>query len=315
MRRPIKVFLCYAHEDEHLRKEVEKQLLLLKQQNILNIWCDYNISAGREWKDEIHQQLNTADLILLLISPDFMVSDYCYRVEMQRALERHRNKEARVVPIILRPVHWENAPFSHLEILPTGAKPITKWANADDAYEDIAKRLDIVLKELQALPETAGEELQRDRIFDLKKELRSLPVSIIDFENCIPASGEDIENYYKGMQLDWKIILAQADVMHDQQQELVDQYSELIYKTRMLCLSGEPGAGKSTLARRLAYAITQTSKQLLIEIDNSRSSDIWYQLKKILADYQEPLVIFVSLLPLSPRHAVVKYQTICVCHS
>lgn len=100
----IKIFFCYAREDEILRKGLEKQLRALMRQGLIDVWYDREISAGTEWERELDKQLNTAQIILLLVSPDFMDSDYCYGVEMKRAMERHEQGDAHVIPIILRPV-------------------------------------------------------------------------------------------------------------------------------------------------------------------------------------------------------------------
>src|SRR5437660_209602 len=113
--RTIRIFLCYAHEDELLLQELEKQLKLLKRQGWIEIWHDREISPGANWTQEIKKYLNTSDIILLLVSPDFINSDYCYGVEMQRAMERHQAGEACVIPIILRPVSWQDAPFGKIQ--------------------------------------------------------------------------------------------------------------------------------------------------------------------------------------------------------
>ena len=135
----IRVFYSYAHGDERLRKKLETHLGLLQQQGLIASWHDRNISAGTEWAQEISDNLNTAQIILLLVSASFLASQYCYSREMMRALERHEDGNARVIPIILRPVYWENAPFSKLQVLPKDAKPITKWANQDEAFLDVVK--------------------------------------------------------------------------------------------------------------------------------------------------------------------------------
>src|SRR5947209_5500460 len=103
----FKIFFCYAHEDEPLLKRLKAQLRPLQRKGIIEVWNDRDINAGTEWEQEISKHLNTAHIILLLISPDFMNSDYCYSTEMKRALERHKRGEVRVIPIILRPVHWQ----------------------------------------------------------------------------------------------------------------------------------------------------------------------------------------------------------------
>src|SRR5438874_11812765 len=121
--KSVEVFYSYAHEDEKLRDELKKHLANLKRQSVITDWYDRDISAGTEWNEEIARHLESAKVILLLISPDFMNSDYINDVEVKRAMERHESEEARVIPIILRPVDWQGTPFSKLQGLPTDAKP------------------------------------------------------------------------------------------------------------------------------------------------------------------------------------------------
>jgi tetratricopeptide (TPR) repeat protein len=166
-KKPLKLFYCYAHEDKALRNTLDSHLSALKRQKLIEIWYDGEISAGTEWEREINKHLSTADIVLLLVSAAFLASDYCYSKEMERALQRHEEGTARVVPIILRPVDWEDAPFSKLQILPTEAKPVTRWITPDDAYEDIAKKLRVVVKNLQASRKTINDE-------NVAKPLKSL---------------------------------------------------------------------------------------------------------------------------------------------
>ena len=135
----VKIFICYAHEDETLLNKLKIHLRPLQRQGLIEVWHDRDISAGTEWEQEITEQLNSAQLILLLISPDFMDSNYCYGIEMQRAMERHECGEATVIPVILRPVYWQGAPFSKLQALPTDAKPVISsyWHNWDEAFFDV----------------------------------------------------------------------------------------------------------------------------------------------------------------------------------
>jgi hypothetical protein len=137
--QPVGVFYSYAHEDEELRDALEKHLSLLQRNGLIVEWHDRRISAGSEWSDEIDSHVRTAQIILLLISADFLASDYCYGIEMKIALERHASNDAIVIPIILRPVDWSDASFSHLEALPRDAKPITTWNNRDEALADVAR--------------------------------------------------------------------------------------------------------------------------------------------------------------------------------
>jgi hypothetical protein len=148
--RALKVFFCYSHHDERLRDRLDAQLGVLKHMNIVHSWHDRKISAGDDFNKTIDKYLDSADLILLLISPDFLNSEYCYRVEMRRALERHERGEARVIPVILRPADWEKAPFAHLQAVPKDAKAITLWANKDQGFLDAARRIRAIAEELSA---------------------------------------------------------------------------------------------------------------------------------------------------------------------
>ncbi len=133
----LSVFISYAHKDESWLKELVKHLSLLQRRGLISTWYDRQIIPGTNWAGAIDERLEQASIILLLISPDFMISDYCYQIEMQRALERHKIGTAQVIPIIMRPVDWEGAPFAHLQALPTGAKAITTWSNQDEAFVDV----------------------------------------------------------------------------------------------------------------------------------------------------------------------------------
>jgi hypothetical protein len=134
----IEVFFSYSHKDEGLREQLQNHLALLKRQGVISDWHDRRIAAGTEWEGQINEHLNTAGVILLLVSADFLASDYCYDKEMKRALERHDAGEARVIPIILRPVDWHAAPFGKLQALPRDGKPVTMWPNPDEAFLDVA---------------------------------------------------------------------------------------------------------------------------------------------------------------------------------
>ena len=134
MPTTIEIFCCYAREDQDLMKSLRKHLMPLQRRGLITIWSDTDIDAGTAWEEEIKKHLDSAQIILLLISPDFMASDYCYGKEMQRALARHKAGTCRVIPILLRPTFWEDAPFSSLQLLPIGAKPITSTAKASNPF-------------------------------------------------------------------------------------------------------------------------------------------------------------------------------------
>jgi hypothetical protein len=140
-QKPLALFYSYAHEDERLRDALAKYLAPLKQQDVIKEWHDRQIGAGEEWEDKIDEHLESADIVLLFISVDFIASEYCWGKEMARALERHNTGEARVIPIIVRPVDWTGAPFASLQALPKDGKPVVLWPNKEVAWADVAKSI------------------------------------------------------------------------------------------------------------------------------------------------------------------------------
>jgi tetratricopeptide (TPR) repeat protein len=156
---PIEIFFSYAHEDEPLRDKLARQLKVFESHGVILGWHDRQITAGSEWAKQIDERLNTADLILLLISEDFLASDYCYKVEMPCALERRDKGEACVIPIILRPCPWEHAPFKKLNVLPTDARPAVEWLNLDRAFLNIVEGIEAAIAAIKA-KRTSGRVIE-----------------------------------------------------------------------------------------------------------------------------------------------------------
>ncbi len=142
------LFFSYSHVDEALRDQLEVHLSGLKRQGLLSSWHDRRITAGTEVDNAISENLDAADVILLLVSPNFINSDYCYEREMKRAMERHQKREARVIPVILRPCHWHELMFGKLLAAPKDGKAITTWTNIDEAFVDVVQAIKGALKDL-----------------------------------------------------------------------------------------------------------------------------------------------------------------------
>lgn len=149
--RTIEIFCCYARKDQQLLNDLKAHLMPMQRSGHIRIWADTDIDAGEDWEKEIDTHLNTAQIILLLISPAFIASEYCYGKEMTRAMERHEAGGTQILPIILRPVLWEATPFGRLQALPTGAKPVTSgfWHNQDDALLNVAEGVRKAVLEMQ----------------------------------------------------------------------------------------------------------------------------------------------------------------------
>lgn len=131
------LFFSYSHADEALRDRMEVGLAPLKREGAISILHDRQLPSGDERDRGISGYLGKADIILLLVSPDFLASQYCAEVEVPQAMKRHESGAARVIPIILRPCDWKHAPFEKLLVLPKDGKPVTAFANEDDAFLEI----------------------------------------------------------------------------------------------------------------------------------------------------------------------------------
>ena len=134
MTEPVNVFISYSHNDEALKDQLLQHLSTLMHERLINVWHDRDIDAGDYWITEIDNHIELARIILLLVSPSFVSSRYCYSVELERVLELQSAGRASVIPIILRPVDWKSQKFSSFQALPIGGRPVTSWKNRDEAW-------------------------------------------------------------------------------------------------------------------------------------------------------------------------------------
>lgn len=148
----VRIVVSYAKKDQMLLDEMKKHLSPLQRNGYVDTWDDRDILAGMEWSTEIDARLKTAHIILLLVSSDFIASDYCYSIEMQQALARHEQGDAYVLPIILRPIEWKRTPFGKLRSLPSDDSPImsSRWQYLDEALADVARGVQKVVEEVRA---------------------------------------------------------------------------------------------------------------------------------------------------------------------
>lgn len=190
----IRIFFSYAHEDEPLRDELAKHLSLMKRRGLIEEWHDRQIVAGEVWASQVDEYLNTSHVILLLISADFLSSDYCYGVEMERALERHKAADDAcvVIPIILRAVDdWASTPFSSLQLLPKDGKPVTSWSNIDEAFANVVGGIRLAIEKLRR---TRSPQIER------VKEKAGLPGSTAPKVSIKPPASfwTDLDPHYSG---------------------------------------------------------------------------------------------------------------------
>lgn len=154
------IFFSYSHADEKLRDQLDVHLAALKRQGIIETWHDRRISVGKNLGTSIDEHLETADIILCLVSPEFIASDYCYSREMKRALERHEKGEARVIPVILRHCEWEHTPLRDLRGTPRDNRPIVAWPDRDEAFKYVVQDIRTALVEMGHDSTTATKFVQ-----------------------------------------------------------------------------------------------------------------------------------------------------------
>ena len=232
MTAQIKIFYSYAHEDEQWRNELEKHLSNMERQEIISGWHDRKIIGGKEWAHEIATKINEADIILLLISPDFMVSQYCNEVEVPLAMERHKAGEASVIPIIIHPAKWKKASFARLQALPKDGKPISSWLNRDEAFLDVEEGIRRAIEEQRKKSSTARSKMTNNKSEGQKKATKSSQVWSIPFpRNPFFTDRENI-----------------LDSLHN----ILTANNTAALK-RPLALSGLEGAGKTQIALEYAY--------------------------------------------------------------
>ena len=205
-----KIFFSYSHADEVYRDTLEKHLAALKHQGFIETWHDRRILPGNPVDGNISKNLENSEIILLLVSADFIASPYCYNIEMARAIERHEEGSARVIPVILRHRLWHDMPFGKLLATPKDGKPINTWPDLDEAFVDVVKAIKsainaqsskmqpqkpipiILPEEISELTELANIEIIRSSNLRIRKEF-----SDIDYDNFLDLTFEHVKQYFQ----------------------------------------------------------------------------------------------------------------------
>ena len=170
--KPVSLFYSYSHKDEELRLRLETHLAALRRGGLIAEWHDRKLEPGDAWKDEIDRHLTSADIVLLLVSSDFIASDYCWGEEMNKALERHKRGEARVIPVILRHCDWRSTPLASLQAVPKDAKPIKSWPDEDEAFLDVVAAIKRSVQESRRRAEEARQRAEDEARQRAEEEAR-----------------------------------------------------------------------------------------------------------------------------------------------
>jgi len=146
----MKAFISYSHRDSPFLERLHTHLATLKREGKVKAWYDRDILAGGEINAEISGQLESCELFLALVSPDFLASNYCYEQEMQKAIELHDAGKSRIISIIVEPCDWQSTPLKRFKAVPRDGKPVSEWQNHNTAFLD-------VVTELRRIAESEGE--------------------------------------------------------------------------------------------------------------------------------------------------------------
>jgi hypothetical protein len=269
----LEVFISYSHKDEALRRKLETHLALMQREGLVESWTDRCITAGSRWRNQIDDKVRSAGMILLLVSADFLASDYCYEIEMKTALEGEANKEAIVIPIILRAVDWTSAPFAELQALPRDNRAVTSWTNRDEAFTAIAK----------GLRERVKEIAERDA------RARQKYVSWVATQHrYIRFSGMAVVDERAEVEMARVFVMPRILTQHN----IIDEplaFSEMLSTEhgpiRAMILGG-PGSGKTTLMEALALAFVQP-ENFLWAGNLPKLLPVFYRIRDLDKDLQD----------------------------
>lgn len=192
----MKAFISYSHRDTTSLERLHVHLAMLRRDGFIQEWFDRDILAGDSLDEEITRQLETSELFLLLVTPDFLASDYCYNRELQYALDRHRAGKARLVPIIIEPCDWTSSPLRELKALPKDGKPVSEWTNENNAYLDVTKELRRIVESdvrpVEAPVATMADERSPARRYRVKRDFDD-----IDKGEFREAAFAEIRDYFR----------------------------------------------------------------------------------------------------------------------
>lgn len=237
--KKIKLFISYSHQDEKLCKRLKDHLTHLERNKTIEFWYDRKIKPGENWDSKIKTKLEEADVILFLISADFIASEYIYEVEVKIAMERYKNGDARLIPIMLRHFDLESTRYEAIQGLPTGMKPVASkkyWEDEDEAFEDVVKGL--------------------KKIFaDIKKEWDLYPLS---------PPGDEIKP-----ELGYLFCEALKHLDYNEQKDFVYRYLEINKQNfGSFLVHGKPGFGQKWLVELLLARHQVMSRPIIIDVQN-----------------------------------------------
>lgn len=284
MKTPVKVFISYSHEDKQYKDSLIKYLSNMRRQGEISAWTDQDITGGSLWRNKISEGLQGAEIVLLLISPDFINSEYCYDIEMQAAMQRHKARLARVIPIYLRVTDVKGSPIEELQGFPSERRPVNKWDDKDEAWKDV----------VEGLRSSIAEHLETSPMTQLVKSLSATASFSVAHEAWL----DDTEVTLAHRVVD-KVRLSKIYVEPDLLVVNKDfsskvrksvSASSLLKKSTLSVVIGEEQAGKTSLAKFL-YRQAFEMGRIPVYINGSevKSSSIGALVEKRISEQYEKI--------------------------
>jgi hypothetical protein len=248
----IRVFYSYSHKDEQYREQLEEHLSILRRMGLIKEWSDRKITGGQEWRQKIEEELSKADLIILLVSPSFIDSDFCYTNELAAAISRHEIGEARVVPVFVRKGSYDDAPFAGIQGFPKNAKPISLWDDRDEAWTDVVAGIRKVIGEL-------NEAKQRPILNDRMRSIHDALIANVEAIDRIYNEPTNIDGAPTGL----------PDL---------DRVTSGLKPGDLFVIAARPSMGKTSLALNIAISVARAGLPVVIFSTKMRAEDVSHRI-------------------------------------
>lgn len=267
-----KVFISYAHKDEDYKNELIEHMAVLKNSNIVSEWNDRKITPGKDWSDEISNNLESSTLILFLISSSFMNSEYCMGIEVKKSLEMHSKGLAQLIPIVIRPVEWSDSELSKLQGLPKGAQAVSSWNNNDEAWVNVISGIKSHMEEFQPVSKSVLKVIAPE-----PRPSNETKAWLSDTEIVL--------THRKVNRINLQDVYVVPDVEHDSQTVLVDIKSaaSLLKEKGHFIISGEDQQGKTSLLKYLFdELISQNFFPIYVDAAGIKKANAQAEITKLL---------------------------------
>lgn len=254
----ISIFISYSHKDERFKDSLEEHLAPLKRRGKISSWVDRKITAGSSWKAEIDRNIETADVILLLVSPSFIASGYCYEKELAVALARHEEEAAVVIPVIVRSVDLADEPLMGLQALPKDAVSVSEWPNEDLAWRNVAAGIRTVVDELRT-----------------RKERRHESSKLSTLQDTLTDMVEGLDQLYRADSVISGLPTGLVDV---------DRVTDGLHSGQLVTIASRPGMGKTNLSLGIAGYVAISGLPVVIFATKTSKREVMNRLVTIIGN-------------------------------